>query len=83
LPFTKYRKYENSYTDLIPNNIEYYQSKYVEVHAELEIGDCIIFDEFTIHKSNYNSSDLCRTVSVWRVFANSNSVAPILKPDEL
>lgn len=83
LPFNKIRKYENSYTDLIPVDIEKYQEKYDEVFAELDLGDCIIFDEFTIHKSNYNNSDLCRTVSVWRVFGNSNSNAPVLKPSEL
>ena len=83
LPFTKYRKYENSYTDLIPNNITYFEEKYTEVFAELDLGDCIIFDEYTIHKSNYNNTDLCRTVAVWRIFGNSNANAPILKPADL
>jgi len=83
LPFLKSRLSEDSYTDLIPENIELHQNKYPEVFAELELGDCIIFDEFTIHKSNFNNTDQCRTVSVWRVFGNINSNAPILKPSEL
>ncbi len=83
LPFEKKRLSDNSYTDLIPVNIEELQRKYTEAYCELEIGDCIIFDENLVHKSNFNNTDTSRTVGVWRAFGNIKSSIMQLKPDEL
>jgi hypothetical protein len=83
LPFEKKRLSDNSYTDLIPLNINELQQKYNEAFCELEIGDCIIFDENLVHKSNFNNTDTSRTVGVWRVFGNIKSSIMQLKPDEL
>lgn len=67
LSYTKNRKASNSYTDLIPKDINNIISKYDEVHLELDLGDCAIFHKDLIHKSNFNSSNLCRPVAVGRL----------------
>jgi ectoine hydroxylase-related dioxygenase (phytanoyl-CoA dioxygenase family) len=83
LEFEKKRISSDSYTDLVPKNIDSIKSMYSEEFCELELGDCVIFNELLIHKSNYNNSDSCRTVSVWRVIANTNLSTTLLNSDEL
>ena len=84
LPFNKKRLSNDSYTDLVPKNIESLVEKYDEGICELEVGDCLIFNEKIVHKSNYNNSDLCRTVGVWRALSNfDKNQNKQLKPDEL
>ena len=43
----------------------------IEDH-KLTVSNANEINELLIHKSNYNNSDSCRTVSVWRVIANTN-----------
>jgi ectoine hydroxylase-related dioxygenase (phytanoyl-CoA dioxygenase family) len=83
LPYEKRRLSDDSYTDLIPIDIISLQEKYLEAYCELELGDCLIFDENLIHKSNYNRTNNCRTVGVWRAFGNFYSSTKQYKPDEL
>ena len=66
LTFEKKRISQDSYTDLVPSGIEAITSKLPELHCLLELGDCVIFHKDLIHKSNFNSSNLCRPVGVSR-----------------
>lgn len=66
LTFEKKRMSQESYTDLIPSDIDIITSKLPELHCQLELGDCVIFHKDLIHKSNFNSSILCRPVGVSR-----------------
>jgi hypothetical protein len=83
LPYVKKRLGVDSYTDLVPVDIDLLIEKYEEAYCELDLGDCFIFDENLIHKSNLNMSDSCRVVGVWRAFGDLNSVIQELKPDQL
>ena len=65
--YEKKRYSKNSYTDLIPENIDIKKKEFKELHVELEVGDCFIFHKDIIHKSNYNNSDLCRPVGIFRL----------------
>ena len=66
LSFTKARISKDSYTDLVPTNIEEITANIPELHCYLELGDVVIFHKDLIHKSNFNSSSLCRPVGVSR-----------------
>ena len=81
--FEKKRVSQNAYTNLIPTAIEDLQSEFEEVHCILEPGDCVVFHKDLVHKSNFNSSDLCRPVGTARLTQNKRGswVAP--RPEEL
>jgi hypothetical protein len=81
--FEKKRVSQNAYTNLIPTAIEEIQSEFQEVHCILEPGDCVVFHKDLVHKSNFNSSDLCRPVGTARLTQNKRGswVAP--RPEEL
>ena len=81
--FEKNRSSNDSYTDLVPTNIEKIKSNYEELHLELELGDCVIFHKDLIHKSNYNKSDLCRPVGISRLTQNVIGDWINRSPDEL
>ena len=72
LNFEKKKTAADSYTDLIPVDINKIKSNFKEVHLLLNPGDCVIFHKDLIHKSNYNSSDLCRPVGVSRFTQSIN-----------
>ena len=65
LPFKKIIK-KNSYTDLIPQNMDNIQKKYEEVFLNINIGDILFFHKDLIHKSNYNNSNKPRVCYVGR-----------------
>lgn len=67
LPFYKRKSASNSYTDLLPTNIEEALKSFPEVFFELDPGDCVVFHADLIHRSNFNDSDLCRPVGVARL----------------
>ena len=52
----------NSVTNKIPKNINEIVGNFPELHCCLELGDVILFHKDLIHRSNYNSSALCRLV---------------------
>tara|TARA_B100001250_G_C19643460_1_gene719315 strand:- start:75 stop:833 length:759 start_codon:yes stop_codon:yes gene_type:complete len=81
--FEKQRSSKNSYTDLIPENIDLIKKKFKELHVELEVGDCFIFNKDLIHKSNYNNSDLCRPVGIFRLTTSPKEDFVPQMPDEL
>jgi len=56
----------NKIYDLVPTNIEEITANIPELHCYLELGDVVIFHKNLIHKSNFNSSSLCRPVGVSR-----------------
>lgn len=56
----------NSYSDLIPNEINEIKSKADEIYYELNIGDVLYFHKDLIHKSNFNNSNNCRSVGIGR-----------------
>jgi hypothetical protein len=68
--FEKKRVSQNAYTNLIPTAIEEIQSEFQEVHCILEPGDCVVFHKDLVHKSNFNSSELCRPVGTARLTQN-------------
>jgi ectoine hydroxylase-related dioxygenase (phytanoyl-CoA dioxygenase family) len=83
LPFVKKRVSNDSFTNLIPSNIETITSNLPELHCQLDLGDCVIFGKNLIHKSNYNNTNLCRLVG-GTTFTQSLSGDYIYrKPDEL
>lgn len=67
LDYVYKRKSSDSYTDLLPVNLDHLEKKYQELHLELEVGDCVFFHNQLLHKSNYNNSDLCRPVGTCRL----------------
>lgn len=82
LDYYKSRKSNNSYTNLIPKNIEKIKKKYQEVLFQLNPGDAAYFHKDLIHKSNYNKTNLPRPVGIGR-FTSSFGNFNILKPSEL
>jgi hypothetical protein len=83
LDYEKKKSSSNSYTDLIPKNIEKITSELPEIHLELELGDCIIFHKDLIHKSNFNESNLCRPVGIARLTQSLNGDWILKKSEEL
>ena len=81
--FEKKRISANSYTNLVPTSIEDIQSKFQEVHCILEPGDCVVFNKDLVHRSNFNSSDLCRPVGTARLTQNKRGSWITPSPDEL
>ena len=67
LEYEKKPRKSNAYTNLVPKNINKIVADFPELHCYLEVGDVIIFQQDLIHKSNYNSSALCRPVRVQRL----------------
>ena len=67
LPFVKSRASENSFTDLVPVDIDNLVATHEELFCYLEPGDVTIFHKDCIHRSNFNDSDLCRLVGVSRL----------------
>ncbi len=67
LEYEKSRKSDDSYTDLIPKNINEVINDYPELHCNLKVGDVIFFHKDLIHRSNYNSSPLTRVVGIHRL----------------
>lgn len=83
LTFDKKSVSQDSYTNLIPSGIEAITSKLPELHCQLELGDCVIFHKDLIHKSNFNSSNLCRPVGVSRFTQSIVGDWVNRKPEEL
>ena len=81
--FEKKRVSQNSYTNLIPTEIEKIQSEFPEVHCILEPGDCVVFHKDLVHKSNFNSSKLCRPVGTARLTQNKRGSWVSKTPDQL
>jgi Phytanoyl-CoA dioxygenase (PhyH) len=83
LSFNKNRVSNDSYTDLIPINIDEIIKELPELHCYLELGDVCIFHKDLIHKSNFNGSSLCRPVGVSRFTQSIKGDWVNRKPDEL
>ena len=81
--FEKKRVSQNSYTNLIPTEIEKIQSEFPEVHCILEPGDCVVFHKDLVHKSNFNASELCRPVGTARLTQNKRGSWVSKTPDQL
>ena len=81
--FEKKRVSQNSYTNLIPTEIEKIQSEFPEVHCILEPGDCVVFHKDLVHKSNFNASKLCRPVGTARLTQNKRGSWVLKTPDQL
>lgn len=67
LEYDKKRYSNNSYTDLIPKEIEKHKSNFEEVHFQLDIGDVLYFHKDLIHKSNFNNTNKTRPVGIARL----------------
>mgnify|MGYP001304761879 FL=1 len=67
LDFEKSRKSDNSYTDLVPVNIDQIKESCEERYNFLEVGDVLIFHKDTIHRSNFNHSEKARPVGINRI----------------
>ena len=66
IPYNK-QKILNGYTNLLPIGIEGIITSYDEIQPVIELGDCLFFDEYCIHKSNFNSSSSPRLCGIFRV----------------
>jgi|688.fasta_scaffold501654_2 ectoine hydroxylase-related dioxygenase (phytanoyl-CoA dioxygenase family) len=71
LPYKKIVK-KNSYTDLIPENIEEILKNYKEIFLNINVGDIIFFHKNLIHKSNLNNSKKPRVCFVGRFTQDHN-----------
>jgi hypothetical protein len=67
LDFERSRKSDNSYTDLVPVNIDQIKESFEERYNFLEVGDVLIFHKDMIHRSNFNHSNLARPVGINRI----------------
>lgn len=83
IPYEIKRSAKDSYTDLVPIDIEKIKRKLPELHCHLEIGDCVIFHKDLIHRSNFNSINLCRPVGVSRLTQSLVGDWVYRKPEEL
>lgn len=83
LDYMKSRISDNSYTDLIPKNIDALAKEYLEIHFELNPGDCLIFHQDLIHKSNFNNSEKCRSAGVLRLTQDISGDWINRRPEEL
>ena len=81
LKYIKKRISNNSYTNLIPSNIEKIKKNFDEIHLELNVGDVVFFHKDLIHKSNYNLTKTCRPVGIGR-YTSSIGNFKILKPED-
>jgi len=66
LNYNKKRISKDSFSNLIPKNINLIEKNFEEVHYELNVGDVVFFHKDLIHKSNYNNSNSCRPVGIGR-----------------
>jgi len=83
IPFNK-QKISNGYTNLLPIGIEKIVTAYDEIQPDIEIGDCLFFDEYCIHKSNFNSSSSPRLCGIFRVTTQKGAEGfASLSPDAL
>ena len=85
LKFKKKKKLDpNGYTSLIPDNIEELKINFEELQPSLELGDCLFFDEYCIHKSNFNNSDKPCSCGLFRFTSQIDAKSYTkLTPDEL
>lgn len=83
LDFQKSRKTNDSYTNLLPKSINEIINNFPEMHCYLEVGDVLFFDKDLIHKSNYNSSSLCRPVGIQRLTQATSGVFAHTSPEDL
>ena len=67
LDYNTHRSSDDSYTDLIPVDIDEIVNNFEELHLELNTGDCVFFDGNLIHRSNFNSTNNCRLAGVVRL----------------
>lgn len=64
---TRSKQSDNSYTNLVPTNIEDLQRQHREVAFHLELGDVALFHKDLVHKSNPNLSGALRPPVVLRL----------------
>lgn len=83
LPYTKTRVAQNSYTSLIPVNMPGIATEYAETHLHLDQGDCVFFHKDLIHRSNFNSSNLCRPIGISRLSQSLGGDFVNRRPEEL
>ena len=83
LNFEKSRKSTNSYTNLLPVDIDQIKESFEEKYNFLELGDVILFHKDIIHRSNFNSSNLARPVGINRITTSLDGDWLKKSPDEL
>ena len=83
LDFEKKRVSQDSYTNLVPKDIEKISQEIPELHCQLDVGDCVVFHKNLIHKSNFNSSELCRPVGIARLTQSLDGEWTNRKPEDL
>ena len=57
---------KNSYTDLMPKNIDKISKDYKEIFLKINIGDILFFHKDLIRKSNFNNTNKPRVCFVGR-----------------
>jgi len=63
----------NGYTSLVPVNIKELEIQFQTEQPSLSLGDCLFFDEYCIHKSNFNSTNNLRTTGIFRVTSQQSA----------
>ena len=67
LPYVKKKAASNSYTDLIPVDVEKYEKKHKEHFFLAKPGDLVMLHHDTIHRSNANMSKHVRFSGILRI----------------
>jgi len=83
LPVVKKRETIDSFTNLIPYNIDQITTELPELRCQLELGDCVIFGKNLIHKSNFNNSNECRLIGGTSFTQSLDGDFVYRKPSEL
>ena len=80
----QHKENPNGYTSLVPVEIDKIKKDFQEEQPSLSIGDCLFFDEYCIHKSNFNSSNHLRTTGIFRVTSQKSAKSFVpYKDDDL
>ena len=66
-------KYENmGYTTNSVENIDTIIEQHRHIACELSVGDCVIFNDSLIHRSNKNLTQFCRVAAVFKIRFTDN-----------
>jgi ectoine hydroxylase-related dioxygenase (phytanoyl-CoA dioxygenase family) len=80
LPYLKSKPHPDGYTTNLVSGIDEFVNQYDEVICDLNVGDCVFFDDMLIHRSNPNKTERCRVAGVFKYsFAlNFQTAIPIV-----
>ena len=67
LNYEKHKALSDGYTTNLVSGLEEVVKTHSEIYCEINLGDCLFFNDEMIHKSNINQTNLCRVAGVMKV----------------